>query len=162
MAYKDEYEVARLYTDGEFLKNLRHQFAGDFRLNFHLAPPLFAARDPATGRLKKRAYGPWMFKAFGLLARLKFLRGTALDPFGRTTERRMERQLIEDFMITMRELASGLTAENQSLAAEIARLPERIRGYGHIKDAAIAAAKDREAALLAAFRHPAPAASAAE
>jgi indolepyruvate ferredoxin oxidoreductase len=162
MAYKDEYEVARLYTDGEFLKNLRHQFADDFRLNVHLAPPLFAARDPVTGKLKKRAYGPWMFKAFGVLARFKFLRGTALDPFGRTKERKEERRLIEDYMGTMRELAAGLTAENQSLASEIARLPERIRGYGHIKDAAIAAAKDREAALLAAFRHPAPAASAAE
>jgi indolepyruvate ferredoxin oxidoreductase len=103
-----------------------------------------------------------MFKAFGVLARFKFLRGTALDPFGRTKERKEERRLIEDYMGTMRELAAGLTAENQSLASEIARLPERIRGYGHIKDAAIVAAKDREAALLASFRHPAPAASAAE
>ena len=162
MAYKDEYEVARLYTDGEFLKQLRHQFAGNFRLGFHLAPPLFAKRDPATGQLRKREYGAWIFPLFKLLARLKFLRGTKLDVFGRTSERRMERQLIADYENVIRELIESLVPANHALAVEIAQLPERIRGYGHVKDQAVAVAKAREAALLDAFRRPAPAASAAE
>ena len=162
MAYKDEYEVARLYTDGAFLKQLRHQFAGNFRLGFHLAPPLFAKRDPATGQLRKREYGAWIFPLFKLLARLKFLRGTKLDVFGRTSERRMERQLIADYENVIRELIESLVPANHALAVEIAQLPERIRGYGHVKDQAVAVAKAREAALLDAFRRPAPAASAAE
>ncbi len=97
MAYKDEYEVARLYTDGTFLRRLHRQFEGDFTLEFHLAPPLFAKRDPVTGELQKRGYGPWMLSAFRVLAGLKRLRGTRLDIFGRTAERRMERQLIADY-----------------------------------------------------------------
>src|SRR6185437_5059769 len=90
MSYKDEYEVARLYTDGAFRQKLDRAFEGDYTLEFHLAPPLLAARDPLTGHLQKRSYGPWMLRAFALLARFKRLRGTALDPFGRTAERRME------------------------------------------------------------------------
>ena len=162
MAYKDEYEVARLYTDGEFLKRLRHQFTGDYRLEFHLAPPTLAKRDPATGELQKQTFGPWMFTAFRLLARLKFLRGTALDPFGRTPERRLERQLVTDYCKTVMELLRGLTPANRGLAVEIARIPERIRGFGHVKEQSIVTAKAREAALLAAFRAPAPEAHAAE
>jgi len=162
MAYKDEYEVARLYTDGRFRKELRHQFAGKYRLQFHLAPPTFAKRDPVTGELQKRAFGPWVFTAFKLLARLKFLRGTALDPFGRTPERRMERRLIDEYRAIVTELNAGLTPANHNLAIEIARIPERIRGFGHVKERAIVVAKAREAALMAAFRAPAPAAHAAE
>jgi indolepyruvate ferredoxin oxidoreductase len=162
MAYKDEYEVARLYADGEFMKNLRHQFAGTYRLEFNLAPPLFAKRDPATGHLVKRAYGPWAFQAFRLLARLKFLRGTALDPFGRTAERRAERRLISQYRDTLRALLPDLAPANHAIAVEIASLPARIRGYGHVKDKAIAEASQRQEALLDAFRRPAPAASAAE
>jgi len=162
MAYKDEYEVARLYADGEFMKNLRHQFAGTYRLEFNLAPPLFAKRDPATGHLVKRAYGPWAFQAFRLLARLKFLRGSALDPFGRTAERRAERRLISQYRDTLRALLPDLAPANHAIAVEIASLPARIRGYGHVKDKAIAEANQRQEALLDAFRRPAPAASAAE
>jgi indolepyruvate ferredoxin oxidoreductase len=162
MAYKDEYEVARLYTDGEFLAKLNRQFEGDFRLQFHLAPPLFARRDPATGELKKSAYGAWAFQAFKLLAKLKGLRGTAFDPFGRTEERRLERQLIADYTQRIGEIAAALSPENHRLALEIAGLPALIRGYGHIKMRAIARAKEREATLAAAFRAPAPAATAAE
>jgi indolepyruvate ferredoxin oxidoreductase len=162
MAYKDEYEVARLYAGGEFMKNLRHQFAGNYRLEFNLAPPLFAKRDPATGHLVKRAYGPWAFQAFRLLARLKFLRGTALDPFGRTAERRAERRLISQYRDTLRALLPDLAPANHVIAVEIASLPARIRGYGHVKDKAIAEASQRQEALLDAFRRPAPAASAAE
>jgi len=162
MAYKDEYEVARLYTDGAFLAKLRQQFEGDFRLEFHLAPPLLAEREPDTGHLKKRAYGPWMLRAFGLLRRLKRLRGTAFDPFGRTAERRMERRLVVEYEAVVRELIAGLTPANHALAVEIARLPERMRGFGHVKERNVAAAKAREQVLLAEFRNPVPAASAAE
>jgi indolepyruvate ferredoxin oxidoreductase len=162
MAYKDEYEVARLYTDGAFMEKLRRQFSGDFRLEFNLAPPLFARRDPATGQLVKRAYGPWVFQAFKLLARLRRLRGTALDIFGRTQERQMERQLIRDYEIVIDELAASLTSANHALAVEIASLPAQIRGYGHVKERNFAKTKLREAALLAAFRDDAPAKSAAE
>ena len=101
MAYKDEYEVARLYTDGEFLKKLGAQFEGDYKLTFHLAPPLFADRDPTTGQLKKREYGAWMLQAFRLLASLKRLRGTRLDVFGYTEERKMERRLIGEYEATI-------------------------------------------------------------
>ncbi|HET8726062.1 MAG TPA: DUF6537 domain-containing protein, partial [Alphaproteobacteria bacterium] len=163
MAYKDEYEVARLYTDGAFLKQIGDQFEGDYRLQFHLAPPIFADRDPETGRLRKRTYGPWMLKAFGLLARMKRLRGTRFDPFGRTAERRRERQLIADYFAEIEEILAGLTPENHHLAVEIARIPELIRGFGHVKEEHLAKAKAREAELLQAFRNPpAPTLAAAE
>jgi indolepyruvate ferredoxin oxidoreductase len=162
MAYKDEYEVARLYTDGDFAKKLRRQFEGDFKLEFHLAPPLLAPRDPVTGHLKKRAYGAWVFRAFKVLAMLRRVRGTALDPFGRTAERRMERQLVADYAALIPELAAALTPDNHALAVEIVRLPAQIRGYGHVKDKSIERAKAREASLLASFRSPASRATAAE
>ena len=162
MAYKDEYEVARLYTDGAFRQKLDRTFEGDYRLEFHLAPPLVAARDPMTGHLTKGTYGPWMMHGFALLKRLKFLRGTKFDPFGRSAERRMERQLIADYERIIRELIDGLMPENHPLAVEIARLPEMIRGFGHVKERNLADAKAREAALLAAFRTPLPEATAAE
>ena len=162
MAYKDEYEVARLYTDGAFVNRLRQEFEGNFRLEFHLAPPLTAARDPDTGHLLKRGYGPWMLRAFAILRRLKRLRGTAFDPFGRSGERRMERRLITEYEAVVRELLAGLTPDNHALAVEVARLPETMRGFGHVKARQVAAAKAREAALLAAFRRPISAATAAE
>src|SRR6185437_2032528 len=155
MAYKDEYEVARLYTSGDFMKKLRHQFEGDFTLEFHLAPPLLAERDPTTGHLKKRRYGAWMMRAFGVLAKLKFLRGTPLDPFGRSEERRTERRLIDEYEAMLDELIAGLALDNHALAVELASLPEQIRGYGHVKLANLAAARTRQAELLAAFRSPA-------
>ena len=163
MAYKDEYEVARLYTDGRFQASLKERFEGDVKLTFHLAPPLFASRDPVTGALKKRPYGPWIFPLFKLLARLKGLRGTPLDPFGRTAERRLERQLIADYFALMAEILAGLNAGNHALAVALAAIPEQIRGYGHVKDRHIAAAKAQEASLLARFRlGGAPEAHAAE
>jgi indolepyruvate ferredoxin oxidoreductase len=156
MAYKDEYEVARLYTDGEFEKQLCSQFEGDFRLEFHLASPLLAERDPRTGHLKKRAYGAWMMSAFAVLARLKMLRGTALDVFGYSAERRTERRLVGEYEALVDELVAGLTPENHAFAVALARLPERIRGYGHIKEANLAATKAEEARLIALFRAPPP------
>jgi indolepyruvate ferredoxin oxidoreductase len=153
MAYKDEYEVARLYTTGDFEKRIRETFEGDFKLNLNLAPPMFSKRD-SEGHLVKREYGPWIFTAFKLLKRLKFLRGSAFDVFGKTAERRMERQLIVDYRKTIDELLTGLTLGNHALAVEIARIPEHIRGYGHVKEAHLLAAKAREAELLAQWRNP--------
>ncbi|WP_428247654.1 indolepyruvate ferredoxin oxidoreductase family protein [Ferrovibrio sp.] len=162
MAYKDEYEVARLYTDGDFKAKLNAQFEGDFTLEFHLAPPLLTKDDPQTGLPKKMQFGPWMLKAFGLLARFKHLRGTALDIFGYTEERKTERQLIKDYEKLLAELCANLTPANHALALELAAIPEEIRGYGHVKLKHLQAAKEKEAALLASFRNPAPLASAAE
>jgi indolepyruvate ferredoxin oxidoreductase len=162
LAYKDEYEVARLYTDGTFLKQLGEQFEGDYKLEFHLAPPMLAEIDPATGEPKKKAYGPWMLKAFQALARMKRLRGTRFDPFGRTPERKMERQLIADYEKTLGELLSGLNHENHGLAVQIASIPDAIRGFGPVKERHLADARAKEAALLEAFRHPAPKPMAAE
>ncbi|KFN50694.1 indolepyruvate ferredoxin oxidoreductase family protein [Arenimonas composti] len=149
MAYKDEYEVARLYTSSDFRERLAKQFDGDYTLHFNLAPPLLAKKD-AEGRLLKKEYGPWMFTAFRLLAKLKFLRGGALDPFGRSGERRTERQLIADYARTVEHvLLPKLDAGNVALAVEIAGVPEGIRGYGHVKEAHLAKAKAHEAELLA-------------
>jgi indolepyruvate ferredoxin oxidoreductase len=162
LAYKDEYEVARLYTDGNFRQTLAAQFEGDYRLEFHLAPPLLAERDPATGELKKRGYGPWVLRAFALLARLKRLRGTALDPFGYSAERRTERQLIADYEATIERVLARLSPANHGLAVELAGVPEHIRGYGHVKDRHLADAKRREAELWRDFERTGTAAVAAE
>src|SRR5690606_4633866 len=150
MAYKDEYEVARLYTDGRFLEQLHRQFEGDFSLSFHLAPPLLARRN-SKGELVKREYGPWMLKAFGVLARLKGLRGGPLDIFGRTEERRQERALIDEYERTIGELLPRLTRENLPVAVRIASLPEEIRGYGHVKSRHLAAARQSREELLQTF-----------
>ena len=152
MAYKDEYEVARLYTDGAFRERLAASFEGDLRLTFHLAPPVLARRDPVTGEPRKRTFGPWMWRVFGLLAKMRFLRGTPFDPFGRTVERRMERRLIEEYFETAEELLAGLRAENLGLAVEIASIPEQIRGYGHVKQRNVAEAKSTQASLLERWR----------
>ncbi|GIX36025.1 MAG: indolepyruvate ferredoxin oxidoreductase [Lysobacteraceae bacterium] len=155
MAYKDEYEVARLHTSPAFRRQLEQTFEGDFRLHFHLAPPLLARKDD-EGHLVKAEYGGWVYHAFRLLARLRFLRGTALDVFGYTAERRMERQLIEDYFRTVEHLLERLAPENVALAAEIASIPEGIRGYGHVKEAHLAEAKKKEAELLRAFQRGEP------
>ncbi len=162
LAVKDEYEVARLFTAPEFMEKLNRQFEGDFKLSFHLAPPIAAQRDPETGHLKKREFGTWMMRAFKLLARLKGLRGTPLDPFGRSAERRMERRLIADYEVLIEELLAGLNHDSHAIAVELASIPERIRGYGHVKEASLKEAKTHEARLLQAFRNPQEAATAAE
>jgi indolepyruvate ferredoxin oxidoreductase len=137
MAYKDEYEVARLYTDGAFASKLGEKFEGDVRLKFHLAPPIFARRDKETGHLQKKEYGGGMIHAFRLLARLKFLRGTAFDPFGYTAERKAERKLIDDYLTMIDQRIATLKHEQIPVLAKLARLPEAIRGYGHIKEQSI-------------------------
>jgi len=162
LAYKDEYEVARLYADPAFLQKLKANFEGDYQIRFHLAPPMIAPKDLQTGEAKKMAFGAWMLPAFRVLAKLKGLRGTAFDIFGRTEERRMERQLIQDYEKTVDELLAKLTHDNHALAVEIASVPEHIRGYGHVKLRHLKEAKAREDALLARFRQPAQPRQAAE
>jgi indolepyruvate ferredoxin oxidoreductase len=157
MAYKDEYEVARLYARPEFLQRVNAAFDGDFKLRFHLAPPLLNKPDPVTGEARKSQFGPWMLTAFKVLARLKGLRGGPLDFFGRTAERRTERQLVADYERTVEELLAKLDRDRHSTAVAIATIPEEIRGYGHVKMRHLKAAKAKEAELLAAFRSPAPA-----
>jgi indolepyruvate ferredoxin oxidoreductase len=156
LAVKDEYEVARLYSDGEFAKRVAVQFEGDYKLSFHLAPPLSNKPDPATGEATKSVYGPWMMSAFKLLARMKGLRGTALDIFGRTPERRMERQLITDYEALIDEMLPRLALHNHAIAVELASIPEHIRGFGHVKEQHLKAAKGREAELVASFRAARP------
>ncbi|MBR7777475.1 indolepyruvate ferredoxin oxidoreductase family protein [Undibacterium rugosum] len=136
LAYKDEYEVARLYTNGEFSDKLKQQFEGDFSLQFHLAPPLLAKKN-AQGHLVKAKYGSWVWQAFKLLAGLKGLRGTALDVFGYTAERRAERALIKDYQEMIAGLIGRLSAENLEQAVALASLPEKIRGFGHVKEKAM-------------------------
>jgi indolepyruvate ferredoxin oxidoreductase len=151
MAYKDEYEVARLMGDPEFWRSIEKQFEGDLRVEFHLAPQIFNRRDPDTGRAK-RTFGPSMRRALALLAKGKRLRGTPLDPFGRTAHRRKERALIGEYEATIEELLGSLGAGNHELAVEIASIPEHIRGYDLVKEAQLRSAKAREAELLEKFR----------
>ena len=151
LAYKDEYEVARLYAAPEFRRSIEATFDGDWTLEFHLAPPLFARRDPSTGEPRKARYGRWMMQVFGVLARFRGLRGTVFDPFGYTRERRRERGLIERYERVMESLVDDLDHTNHAVAVEIASLPERIRGFGHVKARSIAEAERREAELLARF-----------
>ncbi len=151
MSYKDEYEVARLYSDGRFERTLAEAFEGIERIEYHLAPPLWAARDPRTGHPRKARYGPWVRHAFRLLARLKWLRGTPFDPFGWTRERREERALIEEYRQLVERLLARLGPDNHALAVEIAGLADRIRGFGHIKQAAIADWRARTRALMARY-----------
>jgi indolepyruvate ferredoxin oxidoreductase len=154
LAYKDEYEVARLYADPAFMEKIKSQFEGDYKLHFHLAPPLFSKRDPVTGELRKSEYGTWVFSAFKLLARLRGLRGTALDIFGYTPERRMERRLIGEYEAVIEEIIGKLEPNNHALAVNIASIPEEIRGYGHVKERNLKAARLKEADLLLALRSP--------
>lgn len=164
MAYKDEYEVARLYTDGHFERQVASTFEGEnLRYEFHLAPPLFARKDPVTGLPKKQSYGPSMMKVFRVLARLKMLRGTPLDVFGYTHERRTERRLIREFEARVGEILDRLSADNHATAIALAALPQKIRGFGHIKERNLKNAKAEEADLLAKFRaEPQPLPIAAE
>ena len=156
MAYKDEYEVARLYTQTDFLKRVADCFEGPYELHFHLAPPLLAERDPESGHLRKRIYGPWMISVFRTLAKLRRLRGTRLDIFGRSEERRTERRLISEYEAVLEDIISRLSAGNHATAVELAALPLEIRGFGHVKQANLNRAKAKEAALLTRLRSPSP------
>lgn len=147
LAYKDEYEVARLYSDGEFRRALKESFEGDFQLHFHLAPPLGARRDPVTGHLKKTEFGAKTLWLFHILAKMKFLRGTIFDLFGYTAERKEERRLIYSYEQGIEKILKVLKPSNYDIAVALASIPEHIRGYGHIKEAHLKNAKAQEAKL---------------
>jgi len=153
MAYKDEYEVARLHTDTAFLDKVNAMFEGDFKLHYHLAPPLLAKRNE-KGELQKQKFGPAMLTGFRWLARLKGLRGSALDIFGRSEERKSERALISEYRASLDEVLARLTADNHALAVEIARIPEKIKGYGHVKERNLVAARGQWQELLQQWRAP--------
>ena len=150
MAYKDEYEVARLYTDGRFVEQLQSQFEGNFSVKFNLAPPLFAKKD-AKGHLVKAEFGSWMWSAFKVLAKLKGLRGGAFDVFGYTEERKMERALIAEYREMVQSLVAKLNVDNHATAVDLAALPEKVRGFGHVKEKAVAAFRTEKARLLAQY-----------
>jgi indolepyruvate ferredoxin oxidoreductase len=153
MAYKDEYEIARLYSETSFIDRVKSNFDGDrLRFEFHLAPPLLARRDPQTGEPKKMSFGPWMLKVFAALAKFKFLRGTMFDPFGYTAERKMERRLVADYEILLGEIIEQLTPNNHRIAVELAMIPEKIRGFGPVKQRHLVAAKAEQAALREQFK----------
>ena len=157
MAYKDEYEVARLYTDTSFIERVKSTFAtGELRFEFHLAPPLLAKIDPLSGEPKKISFGPWMLKGFAVLSKFKFLRGTPFDPFGYTHERRMERRLVAEYRARIETLLAELSPSNYAAAAAIASIPEKIRGFGPIKLRSLAVARAEEQALTEQFRAGAP------
>ena len=151
MAYKDEYEVARLRSDPGFAARAQAQFEGSFALHYHMAPPLFAKRND-KGELQKQRFGPWMGTAMRLLARLKFLRGTALDPFGHSEERRTERALVGEYRSAILAMLPTLTPANRDAAVAFARVPEQIRGFGHVKARHLAAARLQWAMLLERYR----------
>ena len=157
LAYKDEYEVARLYTDGKFEKQLRDQFDGDFKISFNLAPPMLGGGTDALGRPRKRAFGAWMMPVFRLLAKMRVLRGTAFDIFGHSADRKLERDLIAGYekdVATVLGLLSPLTLDT---AIELLSLPDRIRGYGPVKEKSVQDAKARYAQLAADLVNPPPA-----
>jgi indolepyruvate ferredoxin oxidoreductase len=152
MAYKDEYEVARLYTDTGFVQRVKTQFEGDLRFEFHLAPPLLAKPDPRTGEPKKMSFGPWMLRLFGILKNFRVLRGTPLDPFGYSEEPRTERRLIADYRALLETIVAELTPANHATAVALASIPEKIRGFGPVKARHLAAAKAEEANLREQFK----------
>jgi indolepyruvate ferredoxin oxidoreductase len=162
LSYKDEYEVARLHADAAFAAQLAGQFEGDYRLKFHLAPPIFSSRDPQTGHLIKQEFGAWMLPVFRMLAKLKGLRGTGFDIFGYTKERKTERALIGEYEALVAELLNGLSPANHALAVKLAAIPDDIKGYGHVKDAHLVKAKQKEAELLNQWRNPEALKAAAE
>ncbi len=157
LAYKDEYEVARLYTDGRFEKQLRDQFDGDFKISFNLAPPLLAGKPDALGRPGKRAFGAWMMPLFKLLAGLRGLRGTALDVFGYSADRKLERELIAGYEKDVTAVLGALSPVTLDTAIELLSLPDRIRGYGPVKEKAARDAQARHGQLVADLANPPPA-----
>jgi indolepyruvate ferredoxin oxidoreductase len=164
LAYKDEYEVARLYTDGSLQRQLAREFEGDLRLRIHLSPQFLprwiAPRDPETGRVRKWAIPAGLvLPAFRAMAKLRVLRGTPFDPFGWTAHRRLERRLVGEYEAVLDELLAGLTPENHDLAVEIASLPEHVRGFDDVKEASLAEVRAKQEELLRAFRLRAPAAA---
>jgi indolepyruvate ferredoxin oxidoreductase len=162
MAYKDEYEVARLYTRPEYKQAVEDVFGKNTKLTFLLAPPMISKKNH-KGELTKKSFGPWMMMSFKLLRKLKVLRGGSFDIFGKTEERAMERRLRDEYLERLEKLSAGLRADNHALAVEIASIPDDIRGYGHVKERAVVAAEKKLAGLMAKWNAgPAPRMQAAE
>jgi indolepyruvate ferredoxin oxidoreductase len=157
LAYKDEYEVARLFSDGSFEQQLKEQFEGDFKFNFHLAPPVLGGGLDALGRPRKRQFGPWMMPLFRVLAKMRFLRGTAFDIFGYSADRRMERDLIAGYERDIATVLKLLSPATIDTAVELLSLPDRIRGFGPVKEKAVKDTKARYAQLTADLANPPPA-----
>jgi len=156
LAYKDEYEVARLFTDGAFEAQLRDQFEGSFRLSYHLAPPFLPAGDDGAGRPKKKTFGRYMLRGFRMLAKFKGLRGTAFDPFGYSKDRRLERELITEYEGDVRQVLSKLSPQTEHVALSLLSLPEDIRGYGPVKEKSVALARAKRGGLLKDLSSPPP------
>ena len=152
MAIKDEYEVARLYTDGRFEQSIKEEFSEGAHLTFHLAPPLLAKRDEVTGHLRKKEYGPWIFKFLKILAAQKYLRTTPFDIFGWTEERKIERMHRDTYIMTLQQIINGLNINNYDIAVEIARLPLSVRGFGHVWANNYQISETRRQELLVSFR----------
>ena len=152
MAYKDEYEVGRLYANGVFQKKVDQLFEGNYKIRYHLAPPLFAKKDPETGFLKKKEFGSWVLGAFKLLSHMRFLRGTAFDIFGWTAERKMERQFIEDYRLLVEEIINSVNQSNIDVAKKLLALPEDIKGFGHVKEANVIRVRASWQELLHQYR----------
>jgi indolepyruvate ferredoxin oxidoreductase len=157
LAYKDEYEVARLFTDGKFEQQLHDQFEGDFKFSFNLAPPILGGGKDALGRPLKRSFGPRMLSVFRVLARFRFLRGTALDIFAKSPDRKLERELIASYERDVAAVLGALSPITSDTALELLQLPDRIRGDGPVKEKAAAEAEKRRAQLIADLASPPPA-----
>lgn len=151
MAYKDEYEVARLYSSAEYRQALEAQFDGDYSLRFHFAPPLLSRNDPITGTPRKMSFGPWMGGALRILSKFKFLRGRCMDPFGYSDERKIERRLIVEYQLLIDRVFDSVNLSSVSLARELLDLPQSIRGYGHMKSASIRQYRSRLVELTEIF-----------
>ena len=162
MAYKDEYEVARLQTSPELKEKLASAFEGDYKIRYHLSPPIFAKKDPISGRPRKYEFGGWITPLFKLMAAMKGLRGTGFDIFGYTAERKMERGLITQYEGVVDRLITGLSPENHALAINIASLPDKIRGYGYIKEDSVRSTLAELETLLGQYENPTTASLAAE
>ncbi|MBQ0744780.1 MAG: indolepyruvate ferredoxin oxidoreductase family protein, partial [Pseudomonas sp.] len=152
LATKDEYEVARLFTNGDFMKKIEAQFEGNYKLNFHLAPPIMNNAKPGE-EPKKRSFGPWMMRSFKLLARMKFLRNSIIDPFGYTAERKVEREWLAIYEGILDEVLEKLSAEKLPIAIELTNLPDIVRGYGPVKERYLDQAHAQHARLLSAWRN---------
>jgi indolepyruvate ferredoxin oxidoreductase len=154
LAYKDEYEVARLHSDPVFQAKIAEQFEGDYKLRFHLAPPLLSSIDAKTGKPRKTSFGPWMMVAFKILSRMKGLRGTVFDVFGYSDERKQERALIAQYEQCLEQVVKHLDENNFELALKLANVPDEVRGYGHVKEPAIKKARSDLTRLLALIENP--------
>lgn len=151
MAYKDEYEVARLFAETDFMKEVENTFEGDFKVHFHLAPPLLNGETDAQGRPKKRRFGPWMFRAFRLLAKLRGLRGTLADPFRYSADRKLDRAMLRDYQSLVSRIGAELNTSNFETFLQLAELPADVRGFGPVREQAAENIKEKRSQLTRAL-----------